>query len=159
MPSVIYSLVTFKPTSPEVFADAQHIFAHVRIPHHAEVARWFDWVACVQILWIVFAIFLVRGSRLMLLMVVPFLGAVGLTLVQLATANDTLALMFPWRTSVILVPIATAVVLIKFGGICATLVGQSSANRQWFQHRGGRRVRAGRAGDFILWAWLSEQPG
>ena len=114
MPSVIYNLATFAPASPETFADAQFILAHMRIPHHAEVARWFDWIACLQILWIVWAMFLIRRSLMMLIMLVPFLGALLFTVVQLATGNDTLALLFPWRTSVILVPIATTVVLIKF---------------------------------------------
>jgi hypothetical protein len=47
-------------------------------------------------------------------MLVVFLGSLMLTLVQIATDNDTLALLFPWRTSAILAPVATAINLAKF---------------------------------------------
>jgi hypothetical protein len=37
----------------------------------------------------------------------------ALSLVQIATSNDTLALLFPWRTTALLVPVATAVLLAR----------------------------------------------
>jgi hypothetical protein len=113
LPSVIYNLVTFAPTSPGEFAEAQHILAHIRIPHHAVVARWFDGIALGQILGIVLAIVLVRRTKLFVIMLMPFFGSVILTLVQLWTGNDTLALLFPWRTSALLMPLATTIILTK----------------------------------------------
>ena len=110
MPSVLYNLATFAPTSTTDFAEAQRILAEIRLPHHAVVARWFDGIALAQILWIVLAMFLARRSNLFLIILIPFLGSLILTLIQLATGNDTLALLFPWRTSAILVPLATTVV-------------------------------------------------
>jgi hypothetical protein len=55
----------------------------------------------------------VRHSPLFTIMVLVFLLSLLLTLVQVVTGNDTIALLFPWRTSAILVPIATAVILAK----------------------------------------------
>jgi hypothetical protein len=113
MPSVIYNLVAFAPSSAESFLEAQHILAHIRIPHHAVVARWLDGIAALQVLWIVLALVLARGSLLFSILLIPFLGSVALTLVQVVTNNDTFALLFPWRTSVLLVPLATTIILAK----------------------------------------------
>jgi hypothetical protein len=57
--------------------------------------------------------YLVRGSRLFVILVVCFVLGLALTLVQLGTGTDTLALLFPWRVSAILVPIATAIILAR----------------------------------------------
>lgn len=110
-PVVVYNAVSFAPSSPQAFAEAQHLLAHVRIPHHTQVDRWLDGLAWMQLGWILCAMFLVRKSRLFVVLSVCFVGSLALTLVQVATGNDTLALLFPWRTSSFLVPIATAVIL------------------------------------------------
>lgn len=110
-PVVIYDLRTFGPSAPKMFAAAQEYLAHSRIPHHAVVQRWLDGIAWAQIGWVIAAMYLVRGSRFFVILFVPFVLALALTLLQVATGNDTLALLFPWRTSAILVPIATAIVL------------------------------------------------
>jgi hypothetical protein len=110
-PILVYILRMFGPTSPEAFTQAQHILAHFRIPHHAQVDRWLDGIAWAQIGWILVAMYLVRGSRLFVVLVVCFGVGLALTLVEVGTGNDTLALLFPWRIASILVPIATAIVL------------------------------------------------
>ncbi len=112
-PMLVYALRTFAPSSPETFAEAQHLLAHFRIPHHAQVDRWLDGIAWAQIGWVIAAISLVRGSRLCVILSVCFVLGLALTLVQIGTGNDTLALLFPWRVSAILVPIATAIVLTR----------------------------------------------
>ena len=114
LPIVIYNLVTFAPTSAEEFAEGQRILAQVRIPHHAVFERWLDPVAWVQIGGMILAIFLVWQTPLFTIMGVTFVGSLLLSLVQYATRSDTLALLFPWRTSAILVPLATTVILTRF---------------------------------------------
>jgi hypothetical protein len=113
LPVVIYNFVMFSPSDVETFASAQRILAHVRIPHHAEPGAWFDVIAAAQLTWVLLAIVLVRGSRLAVLMFVTFALSLLLTLVQLMTGSDTLALLFPWRTSSVLVPAASAIVLTR----------------------------------------------
>jgi hypothetical protein len=135
-PVVAYTLLTFPPTSAGEFAEAQRILAEVRIPHHAVVGRWFDVVAALQVAWAVVGIVSVRGTHLFLPLLIAAAGATALTLVQLATGDDTLALLFPWRLSAVLVPVATAVLAAKvvalvpparlagwlFGGLLAACV-------------------------------------
>lgn len=112
-PVMVYNLMTFAPSSPQTFAEAQYLLAHFRIPHHTQISRWLDGIACVQIAWILLAMFLARGSRLFVVLFACFGLSLALSLVQAVTRNDTLALLFPWRTSSILVPLATAIVLTR----------------------------------------------
>jgi len=113
LPVVTYTLVTFAPSSSETFAEAQRLLAEVRIPHHAVVSRWLDAVAWCQIAWMVAGLVLAGRTPLFPLLAVPAAGGLVLTLLQVATANDTLALLFPWRVSVVLVPVATALIAVK----------------------------------------------
>jgi len=55
--------------------------------------------------------FLARRSRILWALLVPFGVALLLTLLQLLTHNDALALLFPWRVSIFLVPLAVAIIL------------------------------------------------
>ncbi len=112
-PAVLYAVVTFGPATSETFAEARHILVHQRIPHHAIVDRWCDGIALLQIAWIALAITLIRGSRLGAVLGSLFLAGILLTVLQLLTASDALALLFPWRFSVLLIPAATAVVFSK----------------------------------------------
>lgn len=112
-PVVAYILTEFAGSSPEAFGTAQELLARTRIPHHAVVSRWFDGIAAAQLVWVAVGIALVRRTPLFTVLVVPAAGGLALTLLQLVTDNDTLALLFPWRVSVVLVPVATGVIAAK----------------------------------------------
>jgi hypothetical protein len=124
VPIAWYSVRTFAPTTPEQFAKAQHILADIRIPHHAQVSRWLDGIACGQIAWIALAMLLVRGTQLFALLATPSAVGVLLTVAQVVSENRTLALLFPWRVSAVLMPVATAVICARL----ATLRRNGSAN-------------------------------
>jgi hypothetical protein len=124
-PVLVYNLRTFAPSTAEPFREAQHLLARFRIPHHADPDRWLDGIACAQIAWVVGALFLVRGRRLFPILILPFVLSLALTLVQFATDSDTLALLFPWRTSSILVPIATTILLTRLTNRLAAILPPS----------------------------------
>ena len=111
LPVLIHAYANFRPTSPEVFAEASRILAHERIPHHCQPRRWFDAIAGLQIVFLIVAWFLLRRTRLSPIFGVLFGASAALTLVQIVTDSDALALLFPWRSSVALLPLATAIVL------------------------------------------------
>jgi hypothetical protein len=115
LPVLIHVLVVFGPTDRETFARAQDILVNVRIPHHTRPGLWFDAVTGFQLAWMVLALVLVRRShaRLFTVLAAPFLLGLLLTLTQVATGSNTLALLFPWRVSAVLVPVATAVILAR----------------------------------------------
>jgi hypothetical protein len=113
LPVTAYVFFTFRPTSPEVFAEAQDILANVRIPHHCLPRLWLDPVAGLQIAWMVLGAVLAWGTRLFPVLAVSFVLAALLTLAQVATDSNTLALLFPWRISAVLMPVATTVILAR----------------------------------------------
>jgi hypothetical protein len=93
--------------------EAHRILAEVRIPHHCKPSRWFDFIAGLQLAWMAVGWYCIRSHPLGLALFVATLGAVILTAVQLATGNHFLALAFPWRLSVLVVPVATIVIFAK----------------------------------------------
>jgi hypothetical protein len=113
LPVVIHAALTFAPTSFEIFRSSQRLLAEVRIPHHAQIHRWLDEIAALQIAWIVLAIILQRKTKLGILLGVPALCGFALSIIQWETGSATLALLFPWRISAVLMPIATAVIIAR----------------------------------------------
>jgi len=113
VPTLVYNWQTFAPTAPQVFAQAEDVLVHLRLPHHTEPRLWLDAIALGQIAWIGLAWWLARGTRLAAILGIVAVLTVVLSVVQAATGNDTLALLFPWRTTAYLVPIATAVLLAR----------------------------------------------
>jgi len=112
-PVAACTLFTFGPHDPAVFEAAQNILVNVRIPHHCSITRWFDQVAGVQLAWAGLGLALLCRSRLFLVVLIAASIGLALTLIQNEYVNPTLALVFPWRISVVLVPLATAVIVAK----------------------------------------------
>src|SRR5262245_39248527 len=111
LPVTLHVLLTFGPTSPDAFAEAQDIVVNFRIPHHCRPDLWLDEIAIFQIAWMALGIILTFGTPLFWVLSVPFALMAVLTLVQVFTGSDTLALLFPWRVSAVLVPVATTIIL------------------------------------------------
>jgi hypothetical protein len=112
VPVVAYALWRFSPFDPHA-EESLHVLADVRIPHHTKPARWFDGIAALQLVWIALGLYFVRREPFGRALAVAALGGAILTAVQIATGSDALALAFPWRISVLLVPVATAVISAK----------------------------------------------
>ena len=117
LPNVLYASYHFAPTDAQTFQLAQQILVEKRIPHHAKFWHWFGLEAVIQVLLCLLALIAAKQRpRLATILLVLLLGSLTLTLLQLLTGSYTLALLFPWRVSVLLVPISTAL-LIGYGSI------------------------------------------
>ncbi|VTU01987.1 Uncharacterized protein OS=Chroococcidiopsis thermalis PCC 7203 GN=Chro_5070 PE=4 SV=1 [Gemmataceae bacterium] len=112
-PVAAFTLFTFGPHDPRTFETAQHILADVRIPHHCNIDRWLDGVAVAQLAWAAAGVVLLRRSRIFVPLAIAALIGFGLTLAQYEYEVTTLALAFPWRITVVLVPLATAAILAR----------------------------------------------
>jgi hypothetical protein len=108
LPVIAYTLAVFAPTDGERFAEAQRVIAWVRIPHHTDVNRWLDVVAGLQLLWLLAGLIAFRRTALFVPLLVAAAIGFALSLLQVATGDATVALLFPWRISAVLVPVATA---------------------------------------------------
>ncbi|HJW90570.1 MAG TPA: DUF6798 domain-containing protein [Anaerolineales bacterium] len=113
LPMIGYVYWTFGSSPPEIAAAARDILVNIRIPHHALLATWFNLTTVVQLALLGAALFLARQSRLFHVMLVTTGLALLLTLLQAASGNAALALLFPWRISVILIPLATSIIFAK----------------------------------------------
>ena len=114
LPTVGYVASNFSQTTPELGSTAEALLVHVRIPHHAIPAVWFDAVTALQLVAILVGLALTRGTRLSPVLQTLAAGSLLLSAAQLVTGDDSLALLFPWRSSVLLIPVVTAVVLTRF---------------------------------------------
>lgn len=109
-PILIYILFSFGRTTPDAWGEALYILAHIRLPHHADPSIWLGPAVGIKVLFVMAALVLVRNSRAFLILLIPLLFALALTGIQMLSDSDVLALLFPWRLSVFLVPISTAII-------------------------------------------------
>jgi len=117
VPAAAYTLFAFGPENPHHFAEAQRILAEVRIPHHSLIDRWFAAADAVQLAWAAAGIALLWRSRLFLVLLIAAALGLVLSLAQYQSENPTFALLFPWRISAVLVPVATAVIAAKVAAL------------------------------------------
>jgi hypothetical protein len=110
-PVLIYYYVHFRPTSPEIWSKAAEILVNLRSPHHMKTEVWLGGMVFVKLALIVSALYLVRSTKLFLIICIPLLAAVLLTIAQVLSQNATLAAATPWRISVFLVPLSLGIVV------------------------------------------------
>src|SRR5262249_32690893 len=109
LPAAIAVVARLGPTSPEVSTTAAAILVR-HLPQETVIAQWFGSRAALQLLWMIVGLALAAGTDLLPILAAPFAAGLALTLLQAAIASPQLALLFPWRVSVLIVPIATALV-------------------------------------------------
>jgi hypothetical protein len=107
-PVAVWAYVSFRPSGPDLYARAVDILVRLRLPHHAIPLKWLDAAVAAQTLIVLTALALVRRSRLFVLLLIATVFVAASTAAQMASGNPTLALLFPWRLSTVLVPVATA---------------------------------------------------
>lgn len=111
LPVLAYNALALGPTSAALWAQAQEIIVHFRIPHHSLPEVWVDHTVWAKLVLVAAALALTARTRLFPVLLTVALAAVGLTLVQVRWPNDTLAFVAPWRLSALLVPLATCAIL------------------------------------------------
>lgn len=123
-PAVAYVGCIFLTGDSEQRRAAEELLYTLRIPHHCQIDRAMDGPAVVQLMVIIVALFALRRTGLGRLLIGVAVASFALSVLQLVTQSHGLALLFPWRTSVVLMPVATAVlvdrastVLVSGGGV------------------------------------------
>ncbi len=113
LPVVAYGAIHFAPTSEQTWLEATRYLARVRIPHHTQLLSTLGVNSVLQLSLVGTAIVIAMRAhaRNGLLLLIPAAIATLLTALQLALGSDTLALLFPWRTSVLLVPVSFVIVV------------------------------------------------
>jgi len=65
----------------------------------------------IKISMIIISLFIIRRTRIFFVVFFCFIFSFGLTVIQIITDNNTLALLFPWRISVFLVPLSFFIIV------------------------------------------------
>lgn len=112
LPVIWHNQVYLSSTSAEASAAALDILVHQRIPHHAVPSVFWNTTANLQLgIMLMGLVLAYRWRRLFIILFTLFIGGASLSLVQILTNNDSLALMAPWRVSVLLVPLSVALIM------------------------------------------------
>jgi hypothetical protein len=114
LPVLIYFYIQFSPTSPEIWNKASEVLVKFRSPHHMDAAVWLGGAVYAKVALLITAIYLIRKTRLLPIMLLPFLTAILLTAAQIVSENTSLAASTPWRISVFLIPLSASIVIAKF---------------------------------------------
>jgi hypothetical protein len=106
--------------------DPQRYLAFERIPHHTLASHWSlddAFLAAVVLAAGGLTVRLTRTWWAVIVLTVCLIMAVGTALTVEVTRNVTLAMMFPWRISVFLVPVATLTVIVWLLRLIAERIG------------------------------------
>ncbi len=130
LPVLIHGYFAFRPTSLELWAQSRDILANYRLGRHALPATWLGFVAYLKLAVVLVGLYTLRRTPLLWVMAIGLVAAVGGTVVQVLTKSTTLALLYPWRVSVLLVPLASSLLLLRAG----------EAAVEYFERAAPRRV-------------------
>ncbi len=101
----------FSPTTPDTFAQAQAILFNIRLPHHANPRVWWNHLAWLKLGLIAVAL-LLAPLRPLRRMMISCIAISTLAWAAFAiTRSPSLGLLFPWRVSVILIPLSLAILI------------------------------------------------
>ena len=117
-PILLYTWANFQPTSTRVSELASQILVEERIPNHILLEEWLDTTVLLQSGLIVCALAIYRRRNLARILIVIAAAILLLTLFQFETGNERLALLFPWRPSALLMPLASTLLI---GALADTL--------------------------------------
>ena len=113
-PVLIYTIYMFWDPDPVLAQEALDVLVNFRNPQHALITTWLNWTVFVQALVLIAGLVILRKTKLFTILLIVTSAVITLTIIQVVSANQRLALIFPWRVSVLLVPMGTTI-LIAFG--------------------------------------------
>jgi len=110
-PALAYTIYINWDPSAQIAQKALDILVNFRNPYHALITSWLNWTVLVQALVLLAGLFIARKTHLFPILAIVTLGMLILTVIQAATNSEWLALIFPWRVSILLVPFGTTLVI------------------------------------------------
>tara|TARA_B100000035_G_scaffold81037_1_gene67952 strand:- start:8592 stop:10061 length:1470 start_codon:yes stop_codon:yes gene_type:complete len=114
LPITLYIIYNFLLLDKEIITEGQNILLK-RIPHHALIDNWFSYKDILSILVYVVSLFLIHNNKRAFIPLFFFgFFSIFITLIQFFTEINSLALIFPWRASVFLVPLSTMIIISFF---------------------------------------------
>jgi len=115
LPVLIHGYFAFRPTDRDLWTQAREILVHFRLSRHALPSTWIGFTVYIKLGAVLAAIYALRRTPVAWVLAVGLLVGAGGTIVQVLTGNTALALLYPWRVSVLVVPLASSLLLLRGG--------------------------------------------
>jgi len=109
----------FAWTDPETFRQATQILAFERIPHHSDPARWMGLEVFTKLVLAAVAIYLAPPGVMRIVLTALVVWAIAGFVAAVTTGSASLALIAPWRASVVIVPVSVIVILARLANAYA----------------------------------------
>ena len=148
VPVALFVLVAFAPSAPAIHSAAQDVLVDFRLPQQAKPEVWFSADDAFRLGLVAAALALSWRSTLFPVLALAAAASALLTALQLVTGSETLALLFPWRLSVFLVPVSAAIVLAA--GVKALFAGARTVERLVSRLAGARLAIGARTAASVL---------
>jgi len=147
VPVTVYSLISFAAAGGGAHAAAQSVLVDFRLADHAKLARWVGTDDGLRLVIVAGGLLAAWRTAMFSVLALSVAAATALTAVQVATGSDALALLSPWRLSVWLVPVSTALLLAA--GTQAVFALTGVVGRLLARRSPVREARLGRAGNVV----------
>lgn len=115
VPVLIYGYLAFRPTDPALWAQARDVLVNDRLARHAVPSTWLGFATYLKLAVVLVGLYALRRTRLFWVLGIGLAVAAGGAILQMLTKNTALALLYPWRVSVLLVPLASSLLLLWAG--------------------------------------------
>ena len=110
LPITLYIIYNFLLIDKQLILEGQNILLN-RIPHHALIKNWFTYKDIISLLVYFLSLYLIfKNKRIFVPLFIFGSISVILSILQFLTDHQSLALAFPWRSSVFLIPISTMII-------------------------------------------------
>lgn len=110
LPLIVYIVINFNGTSPEMMRQSADILVNFRAPHHAVLGAWMGKSFYAQMLIVFVALILVRRTPLFPILLISSLVGLSLILAQILLGSLRLAMLMPWRIFALIVPLSTSMI-------------------------------------------------
>tara|TARA_B100000161_G_scaffold223271_1_gene168799 strand:+ start:611 stop:2101 length:1491 start_codon:yes stop_codon:yes gene_type:complete len=112
LPVVFFLFNNFVIFDNTINTEAQKILVENRIPHHANIYSWLSIKDLRPVILISISLYLVKNVKeIFIPLLSVFLLSISLSIIQYIINNYWLALLFPWRSFVFLVPISSLIIV------------------------------------------------
>ena len=111
MPITIFIIINFMNIEKELVEIGQKIMFD-RIPHHADIHYWLSYKDFIFLSVYFISLYLIKNNQKFFILFLVFgLSSISLSTVQYFLDNKSLALAFPWRSSVFIAPISLIIIV------------------------------------------------
>ena len=111
LPITIFVFLNFLNLDKETTILGQEILMK-RIPHHADILYWFSYKDVISIIIFLISLILIKDKKKLFISLGVFgFCSIFLSIIQYFLEINSLALIFPWRSSVFLIPISSIIII------------------------------------------------